>query len=142
MQIKYIYADDIKERAEDIIKILEWKHIDLDNISYIRSYGSVSKYTIARCHALGKAMQIGMKRKTSFYLIEVLSEKFDKLSEDEKIKVVIHELMHIPKTFGGGFIQHDKVNDKNVNKIYKEYFDKKYNKIFIDDRYDGAKEWH
>ncbi len=134
MGIKYIYADDVKDRAEDIIKILDLKYIDLDNLAFIRSFGSSSKYTIARCHALGKAMQIGMKRKTSFYLIEVLYEKFDKLNEEGKIKVIIHELMHIPKTFGGGFIQHDKVNEKNVNILYKKYFDSKYNKIFIDDR--------
>ncbi len=141
MVIKYVYANDVKERAEDIVKILEWNYIDLENVSYIRSYGSNSRYTIARCHALGKAMQIGMKRKTSFYLIEVLSEKFDRLPEDEKIKVIIHELMHIPKTFGGGFIQHDKVNEKTVDVIYKKYFDLKYNKMFIKDREETTIKW-
>lgn len=141
MAIKYIYAEDVKERAEDIVNILGWNYIDLNNLAYIRSYGCTSKYTIARCHALGKAMQVGMKRTTSFYLIEVLSEKFDKLPEDEKIKVIIHELMHIPKTFGGGFIQHNKVNDRNVNTNYKIYYDLKYDKIFLRDREGENEKW-
>lgn len=141
MTIKYIYAEDVKKRAEDIIKTLNLEYIDLENIAFIRSFNSSSKYTIARCHALGKAMQIGMKRRTSFYLIEVISEKFDKLTEEKKIKVIIHEIMHIPKTFGGGFIQHNKVNEKNVNILYKKYFELKYNKIFIDDRRDTTEEW-
>lgn len=125
MGIKYALADDVKKRAEEIIDLMNWAYIDKENVSYLRSFGSTSKNTIARCHALGKAMQIGMKRKTSFYLIEVISENFDKLSENEKIKVIIHELMHIPKTFGGGFIHHDMVNDKNVDIQYKKYIDLK-----------------
>ena len=66
-------------------------------------------------------MQIGMGRKKGFYLIEVISEKFDKLSVDEQLKVIIHELMHIPKSFGGGFIHHNKVHDISVDKVYNHY---------------------
>ena len=101
MVIKYYDAPDVQEIAEELIKELGWDHISLDNISFIRSRGSSSRYTMARCHALGKAMQIGMKRKKGFYLVEVISEKYDKLPEIDKIKTIIHELMHIPKSFGG-----------------------------------------
>lgn len=125
MVIKYEYAPDIETKANEIIKILGWIHIDMENVAYLRSYGSTSSRTIARCHGLGKAMQIGMKRNKSFYLIEVISERFDKLPHDEKIKVIIHELMHIPKSFGGGFIHHNHVTDGNVNKIFKKYLDLK-----------------
>lgn len=55
------------------------------------------------------------------YALEFLSERFDKLDKEEQIKVIIHELMHIPKTFGGGFKHHDFVTERNVNKMYKEY---------------------
>lgn len=74
-------------------------------------------------------MQIGMGRKKGFYLIEVISEKFDKLSKEEQLKVIIHELMHIPKSFGGGFIHHDKVNESSVEKTYNHYCDLKENKL-------------
>ena len=66
-------------------------------------------------------MQIGMGRKKGFYLIEVISEKFDKLSVDEQLKVIIHELMHIPKSFGGGFIHHNKVHEASVDHVYNHY---------------------
>jgi len=101
--------------------MLEWRHIPTEHVAFIRSTGSKARSTIARCHALGKAMQIGMERKKGFYLIEVISEQFDKLSEEDKIKTVIHELMHIPKSFGGGFIHHNVVHEKNVDKVYQHY---------------------
>ena len=43
------------------------------------------------------------------------------MDEEEKLKVIVHELMHIPKTFGGGFKHHDFVCEKNVNLYCKEY---------------------
>lgn len=119
--IKYAHAPDIQIISEEVVQKLEWNHIPIEHIAFIRSFGSSARRTIARCHALGKAMQIGMKRKKGFYLIEVISEKFDKLSEDEQLKVIIHELMHIPKSFGGGFIHHNKVHDKSVEQIYNHY---------------------
>jgi predicted metallopeptidase len=125
MGIKYKQAPDVQEVAKEIVYSLDWDHIFLEHVAFIRSFGSTSRRTIARCHALGKAMQIGMGRKKGFYLIEVISERFDKLPEEEKIKVVIHELMHIPKSFGGGFIHHDKVHDKSVEGVYQHYMNLK-----------------
>ena len=43
------------------------------------------------------------------------------MNSEEKIKVVIHELMHIPATFGGGFRHHDHVCDRNVEQNYRAY---------------------
>lgn len=130
MGIKYFQADDIKKEAEEICKTLNWGHIDFSNLGFLRSTGSVAPRTIARCHALGKAMQIAMGRNTGFYLVEVISEKFDKLSESEKTKTIIHELMHIPKTFGGGFIHHDKVHERNVKIVFEEYQTLKKKNVF------------
>ena len=59
------------------------------------------------------------------YALEFLSERFDKLNEKDQIKTIIHELMHIPKTFGGGFRQHDFVCEKNVSLHYETYKSKK-----------------
>lgn len=119
-KMKYEKANDLKELAEKIVKKMNWNHIDLDNVGFLRSFGSSTRRTIARCHGLGKAMQIAMGRK-GFYVIEVISEKFDKLKEEEKEKVLIHELMHIPKNFGGGFIHHNKVNDFSVEENHKKF---------------------
>jgi predicted metallopeptidase len=43
------------------------------------------------------------------------------MSREEQDKTLIHELMHIPKSFGGGFIHHNIVTDRNVNKLYRIY---------------------
>src|SRR3989344_4757895 len=80
---------------------------------------SSSRRTIARCHALGKLMQKAMGTK-AFYAIEFL-EIFEKMPIKEQDKVIIHELMHIPKSFGGGFRHHDFVCERNVDILYERY---------------------
>ena len=117
--MKYKPAPDIQKIAEEMSKML-FPHIILERVKYFRSYGTSSRGTIARCHALGKLMQraLGVK---AHYALEFLSERFDKLGEEDKLKTIIHELMHIPKSFGGGFKHHDYVCDKNINSFYKQY---------------------
>ncbi len=124
--MKYEFADDLQRTAEEISKML-FPHVDLTHIRCFRSYGTSSRGTIARCHALNKIMQkaIGIK---AVYVLEFLTERFEKLDEEEKLKVIIHELMHIPKTFGGGFIHHNFVTDRTVNKVYQEYKKRKNEK--------------
>lgn len=117
--MKYEFAPEIQFKAEEISKVL-FPHVDIENIKCFRSYGTSSLRTIARCHALGKLMQKAIGR-PAFYVLEFLSERFDKFDEEEKIKIIIHELMHIPKCFGGGFKHHNFVTDRNVNKYYNEY---------------------
>ena len=117
--MKYEFAPDLQVKAEKISKTL-FPHVKIESIKCIKSYGTSTRGTIARCHALGKVMQKAMGAK-AFYALEFLSERFDKLNEEEKTKVIIHELMHIPKTFGGGFKHHDHVTEGNVAKMYKEY---------------------
>ena len=121
--MKYEFAPDLQEEAEEISKLL-FPHVVIESIKCFRSYGSSTKGTIARCHALGKVMQkaIGVE---AHYALEFLSERFDKLDEKEKIKIIIHELMHIPKTFGGGFKHHDHVSDENVELHYSTYINLK-----------------
>lgn len=119
MGIKYELAQDIQQKVDELALVL-FPHVRIDSVVCIRSYGSSSRGTIARCHALGKAMQIALGRR-GFYVIEVISKRFDRLSYEEKVKTLIHELMHIPKSFGGGFIHHNIVCDKNVNRVYEHY---------------------
>jgi len=124
MPIKYKKAEDLQKEIEEIVLFL-FPHVKLDSVICLRSFGSKSRGTIARCHALGKAMQLALGRK-GFYVIEVISERFDKLSKEDKIKTLIHELMHIPKNFGGGFKHHDFVCRKNVDRMYEKYVNLKY----------------
>jgi len=119
MGIKYEHAEDLQLVTSEMAMLL-FPHVKMESLVCLRSFGSTSRGTIARCHALGKAMQIALGRK-GFYLIEVISERFDKMNEVDQLKTLIHELMHIPKSFGGGFIFHNVVNDKNVDQMYEKY---------------------
>lgn len=117
--MKYEYAPDIQERLKEVVSTLGLSHIDVNRLECVRSFGSSSRRTIARCHALGKLMQKAMKT-PAFYAIEFL-ELFDKMKKEDQDKVIIHELMHIPKTFGGGFRQHDFVCEENVELMYNKF---------------------
>lgn len=120
MGIKYELAEEIMARIFDISKTLNMGHLKLSGIYAIRSRGTGSRRTIARCHALSKIWQLALGI-NAVYLIEVISEKFDRMSREDQDKVLIHELMHIPMSFGGGFKHHDFVTERNVDKIYEHY---------------------
>jgi len=117
--IKYVPAPDIQEQARRVAEKTGIKH-DFSRIHFVRSHGSSSRRTLARCHAMPRILQhaLGMKGQ---YVIEVLAEKFDKLDEKEKTKTIIHELLHIPKSMGGGFRHHDYVCARNIDVLYRKY---------------------
>jgi predicted metallopeptidase len=116
----YQRAPDLDGRVFDIVRKLKMEHVQLPRVVCIRSRGSKSRRTLARCHVLPKIIQeaLGIK---AYYIIEALAENFDSLSHEEQTRVLIHELMHIPKTFGGGFKFHNVVNRREVERMYKLY---------------------
>ncbi len=122
MPIKYELAPEIMFRLREIAKKIGMEYVNFAGVYAVRSIGSQSQGTIARCHALSKIWQKCLEIK-AVYIIEVISERFGKMSKKEQDKVLIHELMHIPKSFGGGFKHHDFVTDKNVEKLYKKYLE-------------------
>lgn len=110
---------DIK--LKDIVERLNFNHIDTSRTISIRSHGSKSRGVIARCHTMPKIMQKALSIQPH-YIIEIVSENFDRLGDEDKLRVLIHELMHIPHTFGGGFRHHKPyVNRKTVERMYDEY---------------------
>lgn len=116
----YKEAEDVREKSHKIVETLGMDHVDLSRVAFLRSKGTSTRNTVARCHGLSRVMQLGMKI-PACYVIEVISELFDRLDEGEQTKVLIHELMHIPKNFGGGFRHHDYVCRREVDKMYKMY---------------------
>lgn len=120
MVVKYYSAPDVKKSVDWIISRLNFSYISSEKVKCCRSKGSKAKRTLARIHGLPRVWQHTLEL-SPYYLIEVLSEKFDKLTEEEKMKTLIHEILHIPVSFGGGFRHHGKyVNRKKVEKLYKQ----------------------
>ncbi|MFN3621739.1 MAG: putative metallopeptidase [Nitrososphaerales archaeon] len=119
--MKYSYADDVKKVAESIINVLGLEYIDISRLGFVRSRGSRSRQVIARIHAIGRAWEVGFNIRP-MYLIEVISERFDRLPQQEKERVIIHELLHIPKGLSGGFVPHRRgVNQRKVEEMHIKY---------------------
>lgn len=121
--IRYEKAIDLETQVIKITEKLDLNHIDLSRVVCVRSSGSKSRRILARCHTLSRIMQKALDVK-AHYVIEVITENFEKLQEEEKVKVLIHELMHIPKSFRGGFRHHRPyVNKKTVERMYKRFLE-------------------
>jgi len=121
------YSKDIflDFQIKEMISALGMVHISPERVKCIRSRGTKSKRTLARIHTISKAVQNGLGIKPH-YVIEIVSENFDPLSPEEKTKTLLHELMHIPRSFGGGFRHHrPHVNKRAVSKMYKKYLNAK-----------------
>ena len=123
-------APDIFEIVKEIVSKLDMEHIDVERIKCMRSFGSTSN-AYARIYSMPKIMQKALEMK-AHYIIEVISESFDNLSEEDKGKTILHELLHIPKTFSGALVNHKmvcfdgkgghetrRINRSTVEKIWK-----------------------
>ena len=120
MPIKYYEAPDIKKQVDAIAAELDFFHVVPQFVFCVRSKGSKAKRTIARIHGLGKIWQSVLNFPPS-YTIEVISEIFDKMSKEDKEKTLIHELLHIPGGFSGGFRPHKGyVERQKVEQLYKK----------------------
>jgi predicted metallopeptidase len=95
----------------------------------MRSTGATAR-AYARIWSFPKIWQVALEIST-FYVIEVLSQHFDKLPQDKKEQTLMHELLHIPKTFSGALLDHHHpsapVNQKRTMELWKEYKRKKEN---------------
>jgi predicted metallopeptidase len=121
LRLKYTEAPDVKTLADQITDCLNLFHIEPQFVYCYRSKGSKSKRIIARIHGLGKLWQEAL-RKPPAYVIEVISERYDKLSEADREKTLIHELLHIPKGFSGGFRPHKSYVDKRrVERLHQVF---------------------
>ncbi|MDH5375201.1 MAG: putative metallopeptidase [Candidatus Bathyarchaeota archaeon] len=119
MTIRYVEASDVKKLVDEIAEKLDFFHVVPQFVYCYRSYGSKSKRVIARIYGLGKIWQEAL-RKPPTYVIEVISERYDKLSGKDKEKTLIHELLHIPKGFSGGFRPHRGYIDKErIEKLHR-----------------------
>src|SRR3989339_1941774 len=119
--MKYALAPEIKTKIALLVEKLNFAHLKVEQIHCIRSFDAKTR-AIARIWGMSKLFSevAGIKPQ---YIIEVNAKKFDKLDRREQVKTLIHELMHIPKTFSGALLSHrgryHAINDREVEKILK-----------------------
>ncbi|AWS00577.1 metallopeptidase [Metallosphaera hakonensis JCM 8857 = DSM 7519] len=101
--MKFSLADDVRNIASMINNKLQMG-VDLDKVVFIRSYGSKTK-AYARTFSLPSQWRYVLETNT-LYIVEVISERYDSLSCQDKAYVLTHELMHIPSNMSGGLRNH------------------------------------
>jgi predicted metallopeptidase len=121
-KLEWQHATDIKSEIVKIIEVLELDYIKPTRVFCYRTEGSKAR-AYARTWMMPKIFQDALDIPPA-YVIEVISKYFDKLNDDEKTKVLIHELLHIPKNFSGALLSHRGVNrhiGRDSNSLFKEY---------------------
>jgi len=119
MVIRYSRAPELEAAVREVVLRLGLTHIDPSRVVCVRSEGSKASRTLARIHGLPRLWQFTLGAKPC-YVIEVVSECFDLLSEEEREKTLIHEILHIPGSFGGGFRHHKGwVDRQRVERVYR-----------------------
>lgn len=121
--MEWVHADDIHRAISFVVARLGFSHIDPSRIVCFRSIGSSSRAR-ARIWSFPRVWQLALKI-PPHYVIEVLSEHFDRLSSDDQTRILIHELMHIPKTFSGSLVPHrgrkHRIDSRSVERLFREY---------------------
>lgn len=126
-RVDWKIAPDIKKRVLFLINSLDLKWLKKAQIYCFRSINSRSR-AYARIWGLSRVWQKALNTKPG-YIIEVLSEKFDKLDKSRQDEVLLHEIAHIPKNFSGSLLPHIKKRGKrNFHDRVKQLV-RKYHKL-------------
>lgn len=116
-------AGDIQSRLRRIIKALGLNYIDPALVRCVRVHGSRAN-ALARIWGLPPVFQdaLGLR---PHYVVEFMVPAFDRLPREEQDRVIIHELLHIPRTFSGGIRPERSpsldINRRTVERYYRQY---------------------
>lgn len=124
MKVDFQFAPEIKAKIKQILVKINLPHIDPNRIIAFKSYGSKSR-AYARIWSMPSIWQKALKIKPH-YCIEVIARQYDRLNEQDQTRTLIHELLHIPKTFSGALLPHrrrgnQRVDRRSVEVFYREY---------------------
>jgi predicted metallopeptidase len=111
------------ERLARIVDALEFSHVDPARIFCVRGYGSTSE-AWARIWGLPSLWQqvLGIG---PAYVVEIIEPEFSRLPEAEQDRILIHELLHIPRTFSGAIRPHRtptfSITRRTVERYYQRF---------------------
>lgn len=125
LSMHFYPAPDLDQLIQKIVVELGLDHIQADKVKAFRSRGSKARAR-ARIYAMPRIWQQALDV-SPHYCVEFLSEHFDHLKKADQIRVVIHELLHIPKTFSGALVPHHgkgrrpQVTHQTVEKLFRQF---------------------
>jgi predicted metallopeptidase len=121
-KIEWSPAPDVKRRVLKLLNSLSLGWSKKPRIFCFRSLNANTR-AYARIWGLSRIWQQALNLSPS-YIIEVISEKFDELSDFEQDKVLLHEIAHIPKNFSGALVPHIRRGKRNFrDKVEKHLLD-------------------
>ena len=103
-RIAWEVAPDVQARLVRLVEALGFAHVDPARLVALRSTGSKARF-LARIWPLDRVWQLALGV-APHYVIEVKHERFDRLTRAQQDRVLIHELLHIPRTFSGAVLPH------------------------------------
>ncbi len=116
-------APDVKKIVTRVLARVSIPYVDAKRIVCMRSFGAKSRAR-ARIWSFPHIWQMALKT-PAHYVIEVLSQHFDHLSQDDQTRIIIHELMHIPKNFSGALVphrgRHKRIDHRTVEQFFRLY---------------------
>ena len=116
-------ARDISSRLRRILRALDLTYIDASRIHCVRVWGSRAN-ALARIWGLPPIFQDALRLR-AHYVIEFMVPTFNRLPREEQDRVIIHELLHIPRSFSGGIRPERSpslsINTRTVERYYRQY---------------------
>jgi len=123
--VDWVAAPDIAKRSFKLITDLGMDWILYERLFFYRSTDSKAR-AYARTWGLPSLWQRALGVEPG-YIIEVLSEHFDKLGPRDQDKVILHELTHIPHNFSGALVPHTSRRKgsfhKKLDELVEKYFE-------------------
>ncbi|MEM0494036.1 MAG: putative metallopeptidase [Thermofilum sp.] len=122
-RVRYSRRLDLEELVYELVDSLGLSWVRKESVRVVESRGSKSR-AYARIFGLPKAFQTAYSL-PPLYVIEVIGENFSRLSGEEQVMVLIHELMHLPKRFGGGLRPHGPLtSDEKISELYRIFLER------------------
>lgn len=97
-------APDVEALAKIVVDEGVVGRVDLSRVRFVRSYDA-KFHSYARIFGISRPIREALKTNVC-YVVEVNAKLYDRLPADEKIRVVIHELTHIPERCDGSLRSH------------------------------------
>ncbi len=114
-KIRLLECNELKNVIKRIAVEAGFEYIDFSRIGFVVSFSSTAR-AYARVYGLPRQIQVAHNL-PPLYTIEFICNNMFKLDCQAKLRVLLHELLHIPYRQAGGLRQHGKiVNDRNARK--------------------------